>query len=122
MSTQVGIDRLREFALSSWLSGCELLSAGLLDTSTVIRLGRIADVSALPDEPVISAISLAELTVGPLITDDDDERAVVRPTCSLPSPTSMRCRSTLPPRGLSAELRRTSGERGASLPPAPMTH
>jgi tRNA(fMet)-specific endonuclease VapC len=48
---------------------------GLLDTSTVILLGRMADSSMLPDEPVISAITLAELSVGPLITDDADERA-----------------------------------------------
>jgi tRNA(fMet)-specific endonuclease VapC len=48
---------------------------GLLDTSTVILLGRMADSSLLPDEPVISAITLAELSVGPLITDDADERA-----------------------------------------------
>ena len=48
---------------------------GLLDTSTVILLGRITDPSALPDEPVISAITLAELSGGPLVTDDPDERA-----------------------------------------------
>ena len=48
---------------------------GLLDTSTVILLGRITDPSVLPDEPVISAITLAELSVGPLVTDDPDERA-----------------------------------------------
>jgi predicted nucleic acid-binding protein len=48
---------------------------GLLDTSTVILLGRITDATALPDEPVISAITLAELSIGPLITDDPDERA-----------------------------------------------
>jgi tRNA(fMet)-specific endonuclease VapC len=47
---------------------------GLLDTSTVILLGRMTDPSLLPDEPVISAITLAELSVGPLITDDPDER------------------------------------------------
>ena len=48
---------------------------GLLDTSTVILLGRITDPASLPDEPVISADTLAELSVGPLITDDPDERA-----------------------------------------------
>ena len=48
---------------------------GLLDTSTVILLGRIIDPASLPDEPVISAVTLAELSVGPLITDDPDERA-----------------------------------------------
>ena len=48
---------------------------GVLDTSTVILLGRMTDPSLLPDEQVISAITLAELSVGPLITDDPDERA-----------------------------------------------
>jgi tRNA(fMet)-specific endonuclease VapC len=47
---------------------------GLLDTSTVILLGRLT-AAQLPDEPLISAITLAELTVGPLVTDDDVERA-----------------------------------------------
>ena len=48
---------------------------GLLDTSTVILLGRITDASSLPGEPVISAVTLAELSVGPLVTDDPVERA-----------------------------------------------
>jgi tRNA(fMet)-specific endonuclease VapC len=51
------------------------VSRGLLDTSTVILLGRIADVDALPDESLISAITLAELSVGPLLTDDETVRA-----------------------------------------------
>jgi predicted nucleic acid-binding protein len=48
---------------------------GLLDTSTVLLLPRITDPTSLPDEPLISAITLAELSVGPLVTDDADERA-----------------------------------------------
>ena len=48
---------------------------GILDTSTVILLGRLADPESLPDEPMITTISLAELSVGPLVTDDDQERA-----------------------------------------------
>jgi tRNA(fMet)-specific endonuclease VapC len=48
---------------------------GLLDTSTLLLLPRIDDPSALPDVPLISAITLAELSVGPLVTDDDAERA-----------------------------------------------
>jgi tRNA(fMet)-specific endonuclease VapC len=48
---------------------------GLLDTSTLLLLPRIADPSLLPETPLISAITLAELSVGPLVTDDDDERA-----------------------------------------------
>jgi tRNA(fMet)-specific endonuclease VapC len=48
---------------------------GVLDTSTVISLGRVADVTGLPRVPIITAVTLAELSVGPLIADDDDERA-----------------------------------------------
>lgn len=40
---------------------------GLLDTSTVLHLPRLTDPSLLPDEPLISAITLAELSVGPLV-------------------------------------------------------
>ena len=48
---------------------------GLLDTSTLLLLPRIDDPSVLPDFPLISAITLAELSVGPLVTDDAAERA-----------------------------------------------
>jgi predicted nucleic acid-binding protein len=49
--------------------------AGLLDTSTVILLPRLRGPDALPAEPRISTITLAELSVGPLFTSDDEERA-----------------------------------------------
>ena len=48
---------------------------GLLDTSTLLVLPRIDDPSSLPDVPLISAITLAELSVGPLVTADEAERA-----------------------------------------------
>lgn len=48
---------------------------GLLDTSTLILLPRLTDPSALPAEPVISCITLAELAVGPLVADDSREQA-----------------------------------------------
>ncbi len=48
---------------------------GVLDTSTVILLSRLDDPLLLPDEPVITAITLAELTVGPLVASSDQERA-----------------------------------------------
>jgi hypothetical protein len=47
----------------------------MLDTSTVILLGRIDDPASLPDEAVVSAITLAELSVGPLVAANADERA-----------------------------------------------
>jgi len=49
--------------------------AGLLDTSTVILLSRLRDPEVLPTTPWISAITLAELSVGPLVATDDRERA-----------------------------------------------
>lgn len=48
---------------------------GVLDTSTVIRLGRLSDPALLPAEPLITAVTLAELSVGPLVAADQRERA-----------------------------------------------
>lgn len=48
---------------------------GLLDTSTVILLQRITEPQQLPDEPLISAVTLAELSVGPLVARNASERA-----------------------------------------------
>jgi tRNA(fMet)-specific endonuclease VapC len=50
-------------------------SRGILDTSTVVQLGRLPDAQDLPAEPLITAVTLAELAVGPLVARDDDERA-----------------------------------------------
>lgn len=47
---------------------------GLLDTSVVIALESLTP-EALPEEPAISAITLAELAAGPHATDDEGERA-----------------------------------------------
>lgn len=48
---------------------------GILDTSTVILLSRLDDPAVLADEPLITAITLAELSVGPLVATSDQERA-----------------------------------------------
>ena len=48
---------------------------GILDTSAVILLSRLDDPSLLPAEPMITAVTLAELTVGPLVATSDGERA-----------------------------------------------
>lgn len=48
--------------------------AGLLDTSTLILLSRLENPSVLPDRPLISAVTLAELSVGPLVATDESER------------------------------------------------
>jgi tRNA(fMet)-specific endonuclease VapC len=47
---------------------------GVLDTSTVVLLGQLA-ASDLPVEPVITSVTLAELSVGPLVAKDEQERA-----------------------------------------------
>ncbi len=47
---------------------------GLLDTSAVISLGDIKDAAQLPDLCQISAVTLAELSVGPLVARTDAER------------------------------------------------
>jgi tRNA(fMet)-specific endonuclease VapC len=47
----------------------------LLDTSAVLLLGSVDDPDDLPAELFISTITLAELSVGPLVTDDDTIRA-----------------------------------------------
>ena len=48
---------------------------GILDTSTVILLPRLDDETLLPTEPLITAVTLAELSVGPLVARSDEERA-----------------------------------------------
>lgn len=48
---------------------------GILDTSTVVLLQRLTDAGALPAEPLITAVTLAELAVGPLVASEEDERA-----------------------------------------------
>jgi predicted nucleic acid-binding protein len=50
------------------------LRRGVLDTSVVIALESY-EPSQLPTEPVVSAVTLAELSAGPLLTDDLTERA-----------------------------------------------
>ena len=47
---------------------------GILDTSTLILLGRIAPIDALPEAAFITAVTLAELSVGPLVATTDEDR------------------------------------------------
>ena len=51
------------------------MQPGLLDTSTLLLLNRVADPAQLPEIPSISAITLAELSVGPLVAKTEEERA-----------------------------------------------
>jgi tRNA(fMet)-specific endonuclease VapC len=47
---------------------------GILDTSAVVLLGRLQP-SDLPEEPLITAVTLAELSVGPLVATTRKEQA-----------------------------------------------
>lgn len=49
---------------------------GILDTSTLILLEQFVDDERLPDESLITTITLAELSVGPLVTVDPSEAAI----------------------------------------------
>ena len=48
---------------------------GILDTSTVVLLSRLTDPDDLPAEPLITAVTLAELAVGPLVAAEEGEGA-----------------------------------------------
>ena len=52
----------------------ETQTRGLIDTNILIHLAALAP-QQLPDEMVISAVTLAELSAGPHHTDDPAERA-----------------------------------------------
>jgi predicted nucleic acid-binding protein len=49
------------------------MTVGIIDTNALILVERLGPAD-LPGEPVITAISLAELSVGPLVATDDRER------------------------------------------------
>lgn len=46
----------------------------MVDTNVIILLGDL-DATHLPAMPVVTAVTLADLSVGPLVARDDDERA-----------------------------------------------
>jgi len=56
-------------------SGAARPEYGLLDTSVVIGLADVTDPGELPARPLISAVTLAELSLGPLVARDDAARA-----------------------------------------------
>jgi tRNA(fMet)-specific endonuclease VapC len=81
---------------------------GLLDTSTLLLLPRITDIAVLPEIPLISTITLAELSVGPLVTDDGVERA--RRMAQV-----QQAEADFEPIGFDAPAARTFGQVAASL-------
>lgn len=57
------------------MTSAERPRRGLFDTSAVILLPDLADSAGLPIYAVISAVTLAELSVGPLVARDEAEAA-----------------------------------------------
>jgi predicted nucleic acid-binding protein len=90
----------------STVSG-ELRSRGLIDTNIVIHLGAL-DPTSLPEEMVVSAVTLAELSAGPHHTDDPAERA--RRTSVL-----QHCEATFDPLPFDAEAARAFGLVSAAV-------
>ena len=56
------------------MSETSLHPRGILDTSTVILLEKLTDAETLPAEPLITAVTLAELSAGPLVAKNENER------------------------------------------------
>jgi predicted nucleic acid-binding protein len=80
----------------------------VLDTSTVIMLPRIESQASLPAEPMITAVTLAELSVGPLVAATDEERASRQAQVQ-------QAEADFDPVPFDAEAARTFGRVAASL-------
>jgi predicted nucleic acid-binding protein len=83
-------------------------SGGILDTSTLLFLGKVENPGSLPAEPLITAVTLAELAVGPLVTADEGERA--RRQAHL-----QQAEATFAPLPFDADAARAFGQVAASL-------
>jgi tRNA(fMet)-specific endonuclease VapC len=84
---------------------------GLLDTSTLILLPQLHDATALPVEPLISTITLAELSVGPLVARTEPERAARQAHLQ-------QAEADFDPLPFDAAAARAFGQVAASLRPA----
>ena len=82
------------------------IEEGLLDTSVVIILEQL-DTASLPERPLISAITLAELSVGPLVASDN-ERAIRQARLQ-------RVEADFEPLPFGADAARAFGQVAASL-------
>jgi tRNA(fMet)-specific endonuclease VapC len=80
---------------------------GLLDTSTLIQLGDLQPAD-LPARPLISAVTLAELSVGPLVAATPGERAARQAHLQL-------AEATFEPLPFDAQAARAFGRVAASL-------
>ncbi len=52
-----------------------MVPRGVLDTSVLIAAGHAPTIGGLPDEALITAVTLAELSAGPLTASDPRERS-----------------------------------------------
>jgi len=50
-------------------------AVGVVDTSTLLVIGQLHDPDDLPSEIMITTVTLAELSMGPLVARDERERA-----------------------------------------------
>ncbi|HEU4462388.1 MAG TPA: type II toxin-antitoxin system VapC family toxin [Solirubrobacterales bacterium] len=80
----------------------------ILDTSALLLLDRISSVENLPRVPLITALTLAELSVGPLVAKNEVERA--RRVAHL-----QRVEATFRPLPFDVEAARAFGGVAASL-------
>jgi tRNA(fMet)-specific endonuclease VapC len=91
---------------------------GILDTSAVIAMRLIADPAALPSEPLITTVTLAELSVGPWWRAMSGNAPPGRRTCRRRRLTSSRCpfdRASARAFGrVAASLLRQSGRKTAA--------
>ncbi|HMK12751.1 MAG TPA: type II toxin-antitoxin system VapC family toxin [Acidimicrobiales bacterium] len=81
---------------------------GLLDTSTVILLAELTDPQTIPLEPTISTITLAELSVGPLVASTKKEQAARQAHLQ-------RAEADFDPLPFDADAARVFGQVAASL-------
>jgi predicted nucleic acid-binding protein len=72
---------------------------GVLDTSTLILLTRMQDESLLPVEPLITTVTLAELSASPLLATTAQERAARQAHVQQAELTSIPSRSMCQRRG-----------------------
>jgi hypothetical protein len=106
---------------ASSAAGSPRAARGVLDTSTVILLQHITDPTALPAEPLITAATLAELAVDPLVAAEERERAARQAHLQ-------QAEADFDPLSFDADAARASAESpprcgapGARRPPAPTT-
>lgn len=94
------------------------IARGILDTSTVVLLERMVDLLSRPPEMLITAITLAELSVVPSSLRHQVSEPPVSCACSRPGLTSIRYPSMPPqrePSGLQVKSERSLASATAAV-------